>query len=105
MKTYHVIPKTLFDTSHNSFLGSHYIDLVDGNILICVLDFRSDSHRDNFLKRAGVISLPHPVFETATPLNQKHVDALTAVKGITTASTVVDVAKAVGAINPGMRLF
>jgi len=141
MKTYHIIPKAVFDSSYNSFTESHYIDLSNGNILVCVKDFRSDSHRDNFLSQAGVISLPHPTFETTMPIDQQQVDVLTGTAvpvattqtptstglsapvvtnptvdptvdtvvpstlNVTTASTVIDVAKAAGAINSGMRLF
>jgi hypothetical protein len=121
------------DLFHPS-LGSHYIDLPNGQILVSANFPDNHYSQDAFESLSGVMSLPHPVFEGTKPLDQTHVDALTCapdvavgqtapaavatsiasdvpldeapnpLAGITTANTVIDVANIVAQINPLMKL-
>jgi hypothetical protein len=62
MKTYHILPKEAHLAE--CFAGTHYIDLPNGQILLCG-EFRDKSQEVRFKAQPGVVSLPHPLHHSA----------------------------------------
>ena len=105
MNLYYITSIEVWKTHTDSFhpgLGSHYIDLPDGRILLSA-DFPNHSSLEIWEQKQGVELLPHPVFEGTKKLDKKHVDALQHL-GVTADHTVVDVARIAGAVMPTMKL-
>ena len=106
MNLYYLVSKEIWATHTDSFhpsLGSHYIDLPDGRILLSAHFPLNHSSLELWEGKQGVEALPHPVFEGSKKLDKKHVDALQHL-GVTAEHTVVDVARIAGAIMPTMKL-
>jgi hypothetical protein len=51
--------------------GWHAAPLGNGKHLVCI-DWKDDAAEAAWAQRAGVIPLPHPIFEAATPLTDEH---------------------------------
>jgi hypothetical protein len=97
-------------------VGSHYIDLPDGMILLST-DFATETTEAIWHAHPEVARLPHPIYESGVKLNdlhQKaehahkqfrahHLAALAAI-GITGEHTIFDVHRIASAINPLVKL-
>ena len=106
MNTYYIASKDAFLSHIDWFhpqLGAHYIDLPNGQILVSASFPANHSSIEIWEAKASVQTLPHPVFEGTKKLDPQHIAALASL-GITPAHTVIDVAKAAGAISPLLKL-
>ena len=106
LNTYYLTDKETWLEHTNVFhpqLGSHYIDLPDGRILISAHFPVTHSSAEVWEDHPRVEKLNHPVFEGTKPLDDKHVAAL-AHLGIRKGHTVIDVATAAAKIHPLMKL-
>lgn len=97
-------------------IGSHYIDLPNGMVLMMTSFDHDERCEDLFHSHLAVAILPHPTLEGRKPLKshvgvsgyrfeQNHLDALKEHRdlGITDADTVLDVARKASAIHPEVR--
>ena len=106
MNLYYLTSKEVWSTHTHAFhpsLGSHFIDLPDGRILLSAHFPLNHSSLEIWEAKPGVEPLPHPVFEGTKKLAGKHVDALKHL-GVTAEHTVVHVARIAGEIMPTMKL-
>jgi hypothetical protein len=106
LNTFYICTKEVWMTHTEAFhpqLGSHYLPLPDGRILVSCHFPQDHSSIESWEKKDGVEALPHPVFEGTKKLDPKHVVALASL-GITANHTVVDVAKSAAAQHPLMKL-
>jgi hypothetical protein len=97
-------------------LGSHYIDLAGGMVLMMTSFDHDERCEDLFHAHPAVAILPHPSVEGNKPLKshvgaagykfaQRHLDALTSHPdlGIAETDSVLDVARKASAIHPEIR--
>ena len=104
MKTYHILPKSAH--GRDCFNGTHYIDLPNGEILLCG-EFLDKSQEKAFKAQVGVVSLPHPLSRASIKrhFTQVHLDHL-ATLGITIADTDTawELSEKICTVHPEMRL-
>ncbi|HET9285420.1 MAG TPA: hypothetical protein VFR24_26005 [Candidatus Angelobacter sp.] len=97
-------------------VGSHYIDLPQGMILMMTSFDHDERSEDIFQAHPAVAILPHPANDGRKPLKshvgtpgygfeQQHLDALKGHQelGIAEADTVLDVARKASALHPEVR--
>ena len=97
-------------------VGSHYIDLPNGMILMMTSFDHDERSEDLFHADPAVAILPHPASDGKKPLKnhiaapgyrfeQRHLDALTGHPdlGIVETDSVLDVARKASAIHPEVR--
>jgi hypothetical protein len=97
-------------------VGSHYIDLSNGMVLMMTSFDHDERSEDLFHAHPAVAILPHPSVEGNKPLKnhvgatgykfaQRHLDALTSHPdlGIVVTDSVLDVARKAAAIHPEVR--
>ena len=97
-------------------IGSHYIDLANGMILMMTSFDHDERCEDLFHAHPEVAILPHPTREGNKPLRnhigsagyrfeQRHLDALSAHHGLGIQSTdsVLDVARKAATVHPEVR--
>lgn len=97
-------------------LGSHYIDLPDGMILMMTSFDHSERCEDLFHAHPEVAILPHPARDGNKPLKnhigssgykfeQRHLNALTghASLGVLPTDSVLDLARKASVIHPEVR--
>ena len=97
-------------------IGSHYIDLAGGMLLMMTSFDHDERSEDLFHAHPAVAILPHPSVEGNKPLKshvgatgykfaQHHLEALTSHRdlGIVETDSVLDVARKASAIHPEVR--
>lgn len=97
-------------------IGSHYIDLPNGMVLMMTSFDHDERCEDLFHGHPEVAILPHPTLDGRKPLKnhlgesgyrfaQRHLDALTGHRdlGIVDTDSVLDVARKASAIHPEVR--
>lgn len=97
-------------------IGSHYIDLPDGLVLMMTSFDHDERSEDIFHAHPDVAILPHPTVEGNKPLknhvgaqgyrfSQRHLDALKQHRnlGIAETDTVLDVARKASVLHPEVR--
>lgn len=97
-------------------IGSHYIDLPSGMVLMMTSFDHDERCEDLFHGHPEVAILPHPTLDGRKPLKnhlgasgyrfaQRHLDALTGHRdlGIVDTDSVLDVARKASAIHPEVR--
>jgi len=106
MNTYYITDQATHDGHIELFhpqLGSHYINLPKGKILVSCHFPENHSCIETWEAHPNVKALPHPVFEGTKPLSDAHVAALSSL-GIVAGNTILDIAKVAASIHPGMKL-
>lgn len=97
-------------------VGSHYIDLPDGMVLMMTSFDHDERSEDLFHSHPDVAILPHPTSDGKKPLKshvaapgyrfeQRHLDALIKHRelGVLETDSVLDVARKASAIHPEVR--
>lgn len=97
-------------------IGSHYIDLPNGMILLCTSFDHNEQHEDLFHSHPEVAILPHPTLDGNLPLAQhstraaykfaaKHLKALVDSPdlGVLATDSVLDVARKAAAVHPEVK--
>ena len=106
MNLYYIADKEKWNSSIDVFhpnLGSHYIDLPDGRILVSCHFPESEASQEHWESLEGVERLPHPTFEASVPIKRSHALALGHL-GIKEFDTVLHVARAAAKRHPLMKL-
>jgi hypothetical protein len=78
----------------------HYMDLPNGKVLLVA---RDEGTLEHWAKHEDVTVLPHPIFESAVPLADEHIEHVKHLK-IKKGHTVLDLIKEAAKHHPAMRL-
>lgn len=83
--------------------GWHSVDLGNGKLLVCV-DWKNGAKELAWSEQPGVISLPHPIFESTVPLTDEHLSHLNKYFQLENGDTVHRLIKQASRHDPWMRV-
>jgi hypothetical protein len=104
MKTFHILPKA--SQLPECFTSSHYLDLPNGNILLCG-EFIDASQEARFKAQPSVLSLPHPLSRANVmpALAQEHLAYLASIGvSITGNDSTFDLSEKLKGVHGGMQI-
>lgn len=101
MKLFYICPK---DETRFIPTGWRALDLGNDKLLVCV-NWANDAHEAAWASRPDVIPLPHPIFESATPLTDEHRQHLAGRYKTNSGDTIHHIIKLASREDFGMRLW
>lgn len=92
------------ETTQHIGTGWHSTDLGNGKLMVCI-DWNNEAKEVAWASREGVISLPHPIFESTIPLTAEHVQHLSGKYQVTTDHNIHHVIKQAAKEDLWMRCY
>ncbi len=102
MKSFYTAPKKTWQESIHLFSESHYLDTDDPETVLVVCEFSSHANADSWEAKPGVEIVPHPMMDSTTPAQEKHISALKGI-GVKQGDKVSDVVKRAGEVHSAFK--